>query len=276
MGANGYTRAVDTSSDPANPDTPAGDRPLSILVFGQSNATGEHLANPAVAWPKLAANELSARLGRPATLEIRPIYVHSGAVERYLDRELEKYRPDIVLFGASSFAFAQKMVGLSIRRRWGDRPADWYQAIERRVDARTRHSKSGSRFNRFARKTLTRVLGAEAVASYATVIEGSETALRRLAREEALSVAVFQINSIVAGYEDPAIRRELARFDADIRVIAERYRFPVVDVRQPLMKAPDQAGMMFPDRLHYTERAHRIMADEVMRAFEDGTIEIPR
>ena len=70
--------------------------------------------------------------------------------------------------------------------------------------------------------------------------------------------------------------RELARFDADIRVIAERYRFPVVDVRQPLMKAPDQAGMMFPDRLHYTERAHRIMADEVMRAFEDGTIEIPR
>lgn len=252
-----------------------GQESLRILVFGQSNATGEHLADPSEAWPKLVAAGLSERLGRPSSLDIRPIYVHTGAVERYLERELEKYRPDVVLFGASSFAFAQRMVGLRIRHRWGDRPADWYQALERRVDARTRHSTPGSRANRTARRVLTRVIGAEAVASYDAVIEGTATVLKRLAREEALSVAVFQMNSIRSGMEDPPTRALLARFDAEIRVLAEQNHFPLIDIRPTILAAPDQASMMFADGLHYTARAHRLMADEVLNSFESGTIPIP-
>lgn len=264
-----YTHAVTGQAANSEPSS----QPLSIVVFGQSNATGEHLADPQDAWPRLVAAELGERLGRAVKVEIRPIYVHSPGAERYLERELERWKPDVVLFGASSFAFAQRMVGLSIRRRWGDRPADLYQKLERRVDSRTRHSQAGSRANRLARKALVKVLGAVPAASYTTVLEGTETVLRRLAREEDVSVAIFQMNTIVSGRERSDDRVVLEQFDRDVRALSERYHFPLIDSRPAIAGAPDQASMLFADRLHYTPRAHRIVADVVLEAFEDGTIE---
>ena len=245
---------------------------LRILVFGQSNATGEHLADPLQAWPKLVAAELGAHLERPTSLVIRPIYVHAPGVEKYLDRELERYRPDVVLFGASAFAFAQKMVVVSVRRRFGNRVASGYQWLESRADRTTRHSEAGSRANRLARRTMIKLFGAEPVAAYATVIDGLAAALKRLAREEQLSVTIFQVNPIAAAAGDTAISKQIAAFDAEVLEMAQRLHFVHLDIRTAMNKAPDQGSMLFPDRLHYTTRAHRIMADCVLRAFKDGTI----
>ena len=248
---------------------------LRILVFGQSNATGEHLADPLQAWPKLVAAELGAHLKRPTSLVIRPIYVHAPGVEKYLDRELERYRPDVVLLGASAFAFAQKMVVVSVRRRFGNRVASGYQWLESRADRTTRHSEAGTRANRLARRTMIKLFGAEPVAAYATVIDGLAAALKRLAREEQLSVTVFQMNPIAAADGDAAISKQIAAFDAEVLEMAHRWHFALLDIRAPMNNAPDQGSMLFPDRLHYTRRAHRIMADCVLRAFADGTIPVP-
>ena len=248
---------------------------LRILVFGQSNATGEHLADPLQAWPKLVAAELGAHLERPTSLVIRPIYVHAPGVEKYLDRELERYRPDVVLFGASAFAFAQKMVVVSVRRRFGNRVASGYQWLESRADRTTRHSEAGSRANRLARRTMIKLFGAEPVAAYATVIDGLAAALKRLAREEQLSVTIFQVNPIVSANGDASALKRLATFDAEVQHMAQRLHFAHLDIRTAMNKDPDQGSMLFPDRLHYTTRAHRIMADCVLRAFADGTIPVP-
>lgn len=258
-------------------DEPAGrGDAIRVLVFGQSNATGEHLADKSAAWPKLLGRELSARIGRPVAVDVRPIYVHNAAVERYLERELEKYQPDVVIMGTSAFAFAQRMVSNRIRRRWGDRPANWYLKLERRVDDGTRHSNTGSKANRLARRVLMRVVGAEPTATYDAVIEGTSTVLRRLARQEGTTTAVLlQMNPILDGMKDPGTNALLARFDTEVRALAAQLHFPPIECRPALEAVPDQKALLFPDRLHYTAYGHRVIGDEVMRAFSDGRVPLP-
>lgn len=246
-----------------------------MLVFGQSNATGEHLADRSAAWPKLLATELSERFGRPVVVEVRPIYVHNAAVERYLERELEKYSPDVVIMGTSAFAFAQRMVSNRIRRRWGERPANWYLKLERRVDDGTRHSNAGSKANRVARRVLVKVVGAEPTASYDAVAEGTKTVLRRLARQEGTTTAVLlQMNPILDGMKNPKTSALLARFDSEVRALATQLRFPAIECRPVLEAVADQKALLFPDRLHYTAYGHRVIADEVLRAFVAGEVPI--
>ena len=248
---------------------------LRILVFGQSDATGEHLADREQAWPNLVAARLEEQHGRPVTVIVRPTYLHVAGVERYIGKELERQRPDIVIFTASTFAFAQRMVVVSVRRRFGDRPANAYNWLERRVDSRTRQSVVGSRANRIARRVLTKLLGAEPVATYEMVIEGTGLALARMAEEEQLTTVVYQSNPLNAAERSPLILAQLHQFDADLQAIARRLRLPYIDGRPALLADADQSTMLFPDRLHYTTRAHSILAETALAAFDDGRIPLP-
>src|SRR5690349_6368348 len=91
--------------------------PAKILVFGQSNTAGSQLAAGEAAWPQL----LAAAMGERATVAVRTFYAHAPGALAYLERELAKHEPDVVIVTLTPFAFLVPVVGPVVRRRFGDR-----------------------------------------------------------------------------------------------------------------------------------------------------------
>ena len=90
-------------------------------MFGQSNSAGAVLPGGALPWPQLLAAALPDALGRPAAVTFRTFYAHAAGSAAYLDRELAKYSPDLVILTMTPFAFLQPMVGPGVRKRYGER-----------------------------------------------------------------------------------------------------------------------------------------------------------
>lgn len=243
--------------------------PFRILIFGQSNASGEYLADPRQAWPFLLGRMLEGRLGRPVEVTVRPIYVQSPGLLTYLERELERYQPDAIWFGATAFAFAQEIVAISVRRRFGKRAGDFYQRLESRFDKRTRHSDAGSRINRGARRVTAKLLGAEPISTYEVVLQGTSEVLRRLVQEEQRSVVVYNVNAFEGAKTNPATAALLDQFDNALRELATRLSVPLLDPRGEIaLGGPD---MLMADRLHFNAAGHVVVAETITRLFDSGS-----
>jgi lysophospholipase L1-like esterase len=248
-----------------------------ILILGQSNTAGTQLANADRPWPRLLEAALPALAGSPVTITMRPFYAHAPGADVYLERELARHEPDIILMTLTPFAFLTPVVGPGVRRRFGDRAGDAYQWLESHFDAATRHRGRGAlRANRVARRIMHLALGAAPVSSYEDVLAGTANALQRLAREEDVQVVAFQgFVQSAKGRGKGARRRAslLARFLTETRDVAERLRILYL-CTQGSVEASGEA-LFLPDDTHVTAAGHRAVAEVILAAFRDGRLQLP-
>lgn len=241
--------------------------PLHILVFGQSNSAGAVLPGGALPWPQLLAAALPDALGRPAAVTFRTFYAHAAGSAAYLDRELAKYSPDLVILTMTPFAFLQPMVGPGVRKRYGERAYRLYQRLESRFDRVTRdRGEAAGSANRLARRITRAVLGAAPVADYETVRDATVAALRRVAREEDLRVLAFQ--GFVRVPEGSARSRRAAaslleRFFVDMRAACGQAHCDYINLNEAHREDLDR--WYYPDRLHVTAEAHALTANAVLQ-----------
>lgn len=236
-------------------------------MFGQSNSAGAVLPGGALPWPQLLAAALPDALGRPATVTFRTFYAHAGGAAAYLDRELAKYEPDLVILTMTPFAFLQPMVGPGVRKRYGERAYRLYQRLEYRFDRATRDRGSAAgTANRVTRRLTRAVLGAAPVADYETVRDATVAALRRVAREEDVRVLAFQ--GFVRVPEGSARSRRgaaslLERFFGDVRAACVQARCDSINLNEAHREDLDR--WYYPDGLHITAEAHALTANAVLR-----------
>jgi len=249
---------------------------LRVLVLGQSNSAGTSLPGGALPWPALLAAALPEALGRPVEVTFRTFYAHASGAESYLDRELARHRPDLVTLTMTPFAFLQPMVGPGVRRRYGERAGRLFARFEARFDAVTRErGTAATRTNRIARRLSRAVLGAAPVSSYEAVLEGTSTALRRIAREEHVRAVAFQGFVRVPEGSRREQRRGaelLTRFYADVRAAARAARCDYINLNE--LHPDDRDSWYYPDRLHITAEAHVLVA-KTIRAWAEDAVATP-
>ncbi|MCC6387274.1 MAG: hypothetical protein IT302_07835 [Dehalococcoidia bacterium] len=245
---------------------------LRVLVLGQSNSAGASLPGGAQPWPALLAGALPAALGRPVEVIFRTFYSHAAGAEAYLDRELARHEPDLVVLTMTPFAFLQPMVGPGVRRRYGERAGRLFARFEARFDALTRdRGATATRANRLVRRLSRAILGAAPVSSYETVLEGTSVALRRLARDERVRVLAFQGFVRVPEGSRREQRRGaelVTRFYADVRAAARAARCDYINLNE--LHPDDRDGWYYPDRLHVTAEAHVLVAKTIQAWAEEA------
>lgn len=248
--------------------------PLRILVFGQSNTGGVQLAEGEAAWPSLVAAALPAMLGRPVDVAVRPFFAHAPGSGAYLERELEKRRPDLVFVMITTFAFANAVIEPGVRKRFGERAGNAYQSLATKFDGATRNRGALlAKVNETARAAATRLLPAEPVASYEVALDGTVAALRLLARREDLQVvAMHGFVKLPKPHRGRRSRKQLIveRFLSAVTDECRSLRVPFINLYQPTL--PD--GWYLPDGLHVSAEAHRAIAAAALAAFQDGRVRV--
>jgi hypothetical protein len=245
------------------------------LILGQSNSAGAQLADPARAWPNLVLTSLPSLLGTPVTGVFRSFYARAPRAAEYLERELARHRPDIVILTLTPFAFLVPMVGPGVRKRYGNRLGDIYERLEARFNRATRDGgQASTAANRLARRLAHLLLGAAPVASFEEVIEGTSVALRRLAREEDLQVIAFQglIRTPGGRGRRAESRRDLlGHYLTATRSLAQQLYVPYLDLPSGTLQTSDR--FFLPDSTHVRPEVHAAMAAVILAAFSQGTLD---
>lgn len=248
--------------------------PTRILIFGQSNTAGVQLADPAAAWPNLLAATLPELTGRPVEVTVRTFFAYTPGSDAYLERELKKHEPDIVILTLSTFPFLTRVIEPGIRRRFGDRAGNLFHGFAAGVDGSTRnHGRLAGKLNETGRALALRLLPAEPITTYEVALEGTSNALRLLARQEHIQAVV--VHSVVKLPK----RRHGKRSDKDV----QPWRF-LDDVRRlagamhiTFINLQDDAvpeSWFIPDGLHVTSQAHQAIAAAVLAGFRDGRLRV--
>ena len=248
--------------------------PLRILIFGQSNTRGVQLAAGEVTWTDLVAAALPEVLGRPVEITVRPFFAHAPGSEEYLARELDKRQPDVAFLMVTTFSFATVVIEPGVRGRFGERAGNAYQFVASRFDGWTRaRGRAGSAINTSARAVALRFLPAAPVTNYETALEGTQAALKLLARQEHVqTVAMHGFVKLPRRHRGRPSRKEevVERFLAAVGAQAAELRVPFINLQHE--EIPE--SWYLPDGLHVSAEAHRGIAAAVLAAFRDGRIRV--
>lgn len=245
-----------------------------ILILGQSNTRGVQLAEPVAAWPNLLASALPAVIGAPVSITVRPFFAHVPGANEYLERELARHAPDIVVLMVTTFSFASPVIEPGIRRRFGARAGAAYHRLADGFDGMTRNRGAAARrLNRGVRATAKRVLPAAPVSAYDVALEGTIDALRQLARAEDIQVVAFHgfVKFVPARKgRQSNHERQVRQFLSEVRRVSESLRIVFMNMQD----SPDidPATWFMPDGLHVTTLAHEPIAAAVLAAFRDGRL----
>jgi len=243
-----------------------------ILILGQSNTRGVQLVDERETWPNLLANALPEVLGGPVSLTVRPFFAHAPGALAYLEREVVKHEPDIAFLMLTTFPFTSPVIEPAVRRRFGDRVGNLFSRSVNRFDGATRHrSPLVQRLNRATRSVMVRLLRARPVTTYPVAMEGTVAAMEALSRREELQVLAFhgfvKLPAERRGRESK-VAAESHRFLNEARREAERLHIAFLNMQDlPETKAD---GLFFPDCVHVTAQAHRLVAEYALAAFQHG------
>lgn len=245
---------------------------IRILILGQSNTRGVQLVDERETWPNLLANALPEVLGGQVSLTVRPFFAHAPGAGPYLERELAKHEPDIVFLMLTTFPFTSPVIEPAVRRRFGDRAGNLFSRSVNRFDAATRHrGPLVQRFNRGTRAVMVRLLRARPVTTYAVAMEGTVAAMEALSRREDVQVLAFHgFVKLPAGPRgrESKVAAEARRFLHEARREAERLHIAFLNMQDLPETRAD--GLFFPDGVHVTAQAHRLVAEYALAAFQHG------
>ncbi|MGE0597899.1 MAG: SGNH/GDSL hydrolase family protein [Dehalococcoidia bacterium] len=247
---------------------------LRILILGQSNTRGVQLADAGTSWPNLVAGALPAMLGSPVSITTRTFFAHVPGSDGYLERELKKHEPDLVILMLTTFSFTSEVLEPGLRRRFGNRAGDLFSGGVNRFDRATRHrGQFAQAMNRTTRRFAKKVFPASPVGSYEVALEGTVSALEILARHEDLAVLAFhgfvRLPNSSAGRKSPKAVL-VDRFLEEMRAATRRLHIEFLNLQDIPEVRSDR--WYFPDGLHVTPEAHQFIAATLLRAFEQGRL----
>ena len=245
---------------------------MRVLVFGHSDTHGLGLSDREQAWPRLLEAHLeNASFGQAEVIHRRLNLLRPGPLE-YIDAELKKHDPGVVVLALTSVTFSLPLVSVSVRRRFGARAARRYLRFEGVVTGALPPAAGAKRADAVARWLARRLLGQATHMSLATATEMHIEVLRRLSAHEGLRVVVISASLLAQSFQqrEPWANPQIQAFNGALQKRAEEYRMEWVDFEELLARSGDQAACYSPDGVHKSEFGHRHIAREIAAVIAHG------
>ncbi len=237
---------------------------MKLLVLGNSDSEGAGLAEASRAWPWLAAAALECP---PADVTHRRYFAMAASALEFLERQLARTSPDVVVVSATLYAFSMKTVANRIEHLLGRRARLWAEARFNDFDRRTGQApgrRVRPRLNTAAHWLARHTIGTASEATWQQVLEAYVAMVERLAREEAAQVLVIGSLPFTARIERDNRRAASAQrqFNRRLGEACERRRVGWIDPE--FLRVPG-VDTLYNDALHLGEEGHRLVAAEVLR-----------
>lgn len=239
---------------------------MKILVLGTSDSNGESLADRRQAWPKVAASALEA-ISPGVVLTEKLFYVHIPGSGDYLDAQLRRWAPDVVLLATTAYAFTMPAAGYRLENRLGRRAGKWARERVEAFDAATwGQGRWRGRVNTAGRWVAGHTVGRETQSTYEAVTGAYLAAIDRVAREESCTAVL-----VGSAHFRPELALKMPRenelirqFNVELATAARRRHLGWVD-QQRLIEASADQSALFVDAVHKGPEVHELIAAEVVR-----------
>lgn len=242
--------------------TTATDRPLKLMVLGNSDSAGLVLESPEDAWPSLLVRDLEAHVGRPVEFVHQRVMVHVPGVVDHVMQRVEAADPDVVILALTIYSFTVSMPELRLRQQNRSRMARWY------VRAAHRTEQAGP-LGRMARQVgqglARRVIGGGTYGTYEGAVQGFSELIRRVSMREDCELLVLGAPHLSAAEQrrNPRIPRVARRFNDELRTLTLERHQTWVESEEAFALAGNRDAL-FVDAVHKTPRGHRALADAML------------
>jgi lysophospholipase L1-like esterase len=247
-------------------DVPAW-RPMELIVLGNSVSAGTGLRDASRAWPSLLARELEQTRGE--TVSVRHVvFAPTGAgAPAYALKRTATAGEAVVIVSLGSYVCAVATVSERIRKRWGERAARRWLALERAFEGGTgnRGTALGT-LNRAGRWLARHTIGVDTITTVDEVVDVYSRVLDGLAQAEHTDVIVFPEPFWPARMDraNPGANVAFGRIRHEVQRVAIRHHFRWADAEPAWSQVPDREVHYQPDGMHKTEEGHRLLAEAVL------------
>lgn len=247
---------------------------MRISVLGNSDTTGQKLADRGKSWPVLVQQRLSEQLRSEVTVDSwRFAPYRPNAVEYAMDLVREA-QPDIVVYPLATYWCAFTTVKSRVEQRLGQRAgrlaaraeAAYVGRFERTKPDVTRGERGEAVRTTVARRLARRVVGAAPILSYEQYLAIVSELIRQLARLEDTQVLIMGDHHFNerARKTMPQLEATIARVEAAIRPLVDERRLLWGSVEDALLDGGDRDSMIMGDCVHVTEAGHERMARAIV------------
>ncbi|HQW51899.1 MAG TPA: hypothetical protein PL082_07575, partial [Tepidiformaceae bacterium] len=184
----------------------------------------------------------------------------------YVERLMERERPDVVVMATSTYSVAVRLVSNRIRERWGDGPA---RAAARVELFTTRHAgQAGSRraaVTSPVRRIGRRLAGTGPALAQGVLLGSYDECMRVLARHEDVRTIVLGGAGFTGEIPrlNPGIEAALTDMQVQLRESALRYRFDWLDHEELLGGATAKLPFFHRDGMHTDGRSQQLVAEAI-------------
>lgn len=241
---------------------------MRIGVIGNSDTTGQKLADRRNSWPVLVQERLSEQLGQEVIVDSWRFAPYRPNAVEFAMALVNEARPDVVVYPLATYWCAFTTVKSRVEERFGQRAGRLATRTEgayvRRFERTGGTTAAAIRPVRatVARRLARRVLGAAPVLSYERYIDVVSQLIRELARLEDTQVLVMADHHFneTARRTMPQLEQTIARVEATIKPLVQERRLLWGSVEDALLDGGNRDAMIMGDCVHITDEGHERMA----------------
>ncbi len=242
---------------------------MRICVIGNSATAGLGLAEQSLAWPWLAASQLSASIDEPVDVRHVLFAPMGSRAAGFALSKVEESDPDVVVIAVGSYLCAIGTVGERVRRRFGGRAYGLFRRTELWFESRTGNRRDAfGRVNRAGRWLARRVIGTATITTIDDVVNVFSDLLRLLSQREGLHVVALAEPQWPkrTAKENPGAAEALVAVTKRVQTVVDARRFLWADSGPSYDAAPDREALYLPDGVHKTVEGLRIQAGLVVQS----------
>ncbi len=227
---------------------------VKLLVLGHSDSDGSRLRNreDGLTWV------LQRRIGQETGIELETVHVSLFAgptALRFMERQLEREQPDIVILGTSGYGVLVQLASNRIRERFGQRAGDFVNRQEVRIaHLATRLGPRGS------------VIGTRPAFSFEDLVACYEGLFRALARREQMHTII--LGGLGYGLElqrlNPRLNDLQDELHARLKALADELHFDWTTHEGILGGRQAKLAFLQADGVHSNEEGQRLAAEALL------------
>ena len=241
---------------------------MRISVLGNSDTTGQKLADRRKSWPVLVQQRLSERFGQDVTVDSWRFAPYRPGAVQYAMGLVHEAQPDIVIYPLATYWCAFTTVKSRVEQRFGQRIARLTTRAENSYVRRFEHTGATGQPVRptLARRLARKVIGAAPILSFEQYLDVVSQVIRELARLENTQVLIMADHHFNQTARDtmPQLESTIARVEATIRPMVEEHRMLWGSVEDALQAGANRDSMIMGDCVHVTEEGHERMAQALL------------
>lgn len=237
-----------------------------MLVLGHSDSDGSRLRDreDGLTWV------LQRRIREETGTELETVHVALFAgptALRFMDRQLEREQPDIVILGTSGYGVVVQLASNRVRERFGARAGDFVNRQEVRVaHLAERLGPRGKRALRVPRQIARRVIGTRPAFSFEELIACYEDLFRALARREQVHTII--LGGLGYGIElqrlNPRLNDLQDELHRRLKALADELHFDWTTHEGILGGRQAKLAYLQPDGVHSNEEGQRLAAEALL------------